>query len=181
MQEGYLVAENIFFCNSEQWMDLNNNCFLYIVAHLITLPGFLITSPRSLPAVLSQLQKIHHRVKSKWLRIGFPRSLRGQCVHRRFTKVLLMTWWSRTRRWMWCWQLRIWRYLIDTIYFCVHFPFLFISRQFPSLAEESGKAWLVHLGKPERSQNSNPAHLWRLCSPGGDLGYVYFNASITGS
>ena len=89
-------------------MDLNNNLFLYIAAHLITLPGFLITSPRSPPAVLSQLQKINHRVKSKWLRIGFPKSLRGQCVHRRCTEVLLMTWWTRTRQW--CQQLRIWRY-----------------------------------------------------------------------
>ena len=77
-------------------MDLNNNRFLYMSAHLITLPGFFVT-------VLSQLQKIHHRVKSKWLR-------RGQCVPLRFTKVLLMTWWSRTRRWMWCHQLSIWRY-----------------------------------------------------------------------
>ena len=143
-------------------MDLNNNRFLYMSAHLITLPGFFVT-------VLSQLQKIHHRVKSKWLR-------RGQCVPLRFTKALLMTWWSRTRRWMWCHQLRIWRY-----FFCVHFPFLSLSHQFSFLwstlivlAEESWKAWLVHLSKPERSQNSNPAHLWRLCSPGGDLGYVYF-------
>ena len=71
---------------------------------------------------------------------------------------------------------------------CVHFPFLFLSHQFALLwstlivlAEESGRAWLVHLGKPERSQNSNPAHLWWLCNPGGDLGYVYFKASITGS
>ena len=69
-----------------------------------------------------------------------------------------------------------------------HFPFLFLSHQFhflwPTLivlAEESWKAWLVHLSKPERSHNSNSAHLWWLCSPGGDLGYVYFNASITGS
>ena len=96
--EGISGRKEYVFCNSDQWMDLNNNLFLYIVAHLITLPGFLITSPRSPPAVLSQLQKIHHRVKSKWLRIGFPRSLRGQCVHRRCTEVLLMTWWLRTRR-----------------------------------------------------------------------------------
>ena len=95
--EGISGRREYVFCNIDQRMGLNNNCFLYIVAHLITLPGFLITSPGSLPAVLSQLQKIHHRVKSKWLRIGFPRSLRGQCVHRRFTKVLLMTWWTRTR------------------------------------------------------------------------------------
>ena len=67
------------------------------------------------------------------------------------------------------------------VFFCVHFPFLSLSHQFSSqwstlivLAEESWKAWLVHLSKPERSQNSNPAHLWRLCSPGGDLGYVFF-------
>ena len=74
------------------------------------------------------------------------------------------------------------------VFFCVHFPFLSLSHQFSSqwstlivLAEESWKAWLVHLSKPERSQNSNPAHLWWLCSPGGDLGYVYFKPSITGS
>ena len=82
--EGISGRREYAFCNSDQRMDLNNNRFLYMSAHLIALPGFFVT-------VLSQLQKIHHRVKSKWLRIGFLRRLRGQCVHRRFTKVLLMT------------------------------------------------------------------------------------------
>ena len=33
----------------------------------------------------------------------------------------------------------------------------------------------------EVSELEPPAHLWRLCSPGGDLGYVYLKGSITGS
>ena len=30
------------FCNSDQQMDPSNNRFLYLFAHLITVPGFLI-------------------------------------------------------------------------------------------------------------------------------------------
>ena len=40
--EGISGRREYVFCNSDQLMDLKINCFLYLFAHLITVPGFLI-------------------------------------------------------------------------------------------------------------------------------------------
>ena len=102
-------------------MDLNNNRFLYMSAHLIALPGFFVT-------VLSQLPQSEIKMAEKRSMCSSPlykSTLDDLVVEDKAVNVVSST-----------------EHL--EVFFCVHFPFLSLSHQFSSqwstlivLAEES--------------------------------------------